>query len=99
MDLKVYEFGFKIDIMQGSKQRVFVLIIAQMLNYFTYAIIGIRVLLGLLPVGYIIQLSSALSQLLTNLPNLIQHVAAIFFQRQILLLISMNSWIYQKKSQ
>ena len=62
----------------GSKQRVFVLIIAQMLNYFTYAIIGIRVLLGLLPVGYIIQLSSALSQLLTNLPNLIQHVAAIF---------------------
>lgn len=68
----------------GSKQQVLVLIVAQLLNYFTYAIIGIRVLLGLLPIGYIIQLSSALSQLLTNLPNLIQHVAVIFSSPQTL---------------
>ena len=62
----------------GSKQKFFVLITAQLLNYFTYAIIGIRVLLGFLPIGYIIQLSSALSQLLTNLPNMIQQISMIF---------------------
>lgn len=68
----------------GVKQNTVVVILAQLLNYFTYAIIGIRVLLGLLPVGYIIQLSSALSQLLTSLPNLIQYVAMSLSQPQTL---------------
>lgn len=66
----------------GNKQSIVVTILAQLLNYFTYAIIGIRVLIGLLPVGYIIQLSSALSQLLTSLPNLIQYVAMSLSQPQ-----------------
>lgn len=68
----------------GNKQSIIVTILAQLLNYFTYAVIGIRVLLGVLPIGYIIQLSSALSQLLTNLPNLIQYIAMSLSQPQTL---------------
>ena len=68
----------------GAFKRTLVIIMAQVLNYLTYALIGIRVLMGFLPVGYIIQLSSALSQLLTNLPNLIQQVSMILSQPQAL---------------
>lgn len=68
----------------GSFQRTLVIITAQILNLLTYALIGIRVIMGFLPIGYIIQLSSALSQLLTNLPNLIQHVSMILSQPQTL---------------
>ncbi|MEY8293107.1 ABC transporter ATP-binding protein [Carnobacteriaceae bacterium 52-44] len=69
----------------GIGKSTLVTILAQFLNFFTYAIIGIRVLLGFLPIGYIIQLSSALSQLLTALPNLIQYVAMSFSQPQTLI--------------
>lgn len=68
----------------GVLKRTIVIITAQILNFFTYALIGIRVILGFLPVGSIIQLSSALSQLLTNLPDLIQHVSMILSQPQAL---------------
>lgn len=50
-------------------------ILSQLLTFLIYAVIGIRVLLGFLPIGYIIQLSGAVSQLLTSLPNLIQFTA------------------------
>lgn len=63
---------------------VMITIISQILSYLAYAVIGIRVLLGLLPIGYIIQLSSALSQLLVSLPNLIQQLAMVFSQPQAL---------------
>ena len=68
----------------GIGKSTLVIILAQFLNFFTYGIIGIRVLLGFLPIGYIIQLSSALSQLLTSLPNLIQYVAMSLSQPQTL---------------
>jgi ATP-binding cassette subfamily B protein len=68
----------------GIEKRTIVIVLSQVLNYFTYAVIGIRVLLDLLPVGYIIQLSSALSQLLTSLPNLIQYIAMTLSQPQTL---------------
>ena len=68
----------------GIGKSALVIILAQFLNFFTYGIIGIRVLLGFLPVGYIIQLSSALSQLLTSLPDLIQYIAMSLSQPQTL---------------
>lgn len=43
------------------------------MTYFTYAYIGILVLLGALPIALIIQLSSALSQMVSALPDVIQH--------------------------
>lgn len=55
-------------------------VIGQILQYMAYAIIGIRVMIGALPIGHIVQLSSALMQLLESLPNLIQYVAMIFSQ-------------------
>ncbi|PRY75395.1 ABC transporter ATP-binding protein [Alkalibacterium olivapovliticus] len=45
----------------------------QVMTYFTYAYIGILVLLGALPIALIIQLSSALSQMVSALPDVIQH--------------------------
>lgn len=69
----------------GIEKSTLVIILAQFLNFFTYGIIGIRVLLGFLPIGYIIQLSSALSQLLTSLPDLIQYVAMSLSQPQTLI--------------
>ena len=68
----------------GAFKRTLVIIMAQVLNFLNYALIGVRVLMGFLSVGYIIQLSSALSQLLTNLPNLIQQVSMILSQPQAL---------------
>ena len=68
----------------GIGKSALVIILAQFLNFFTYGIIGIRVLLGFLPVGYIIQLSSALSQLLSSLPDLIQYIAMSLSQPQTL---------------
>lgn len=44
----------------------------QVLNYFIYAYLGMLVLLGALEVALIIQLSSALSQLVSALPDFIQ---------------------------
>jgi ATP-binding cassette subfamily B protein len=44
----------------------------QVLNYFIYAYLGILVLIGALPVALIIQLSSALSQMVSALPEFIQ---------------------------
>lgn len=45
----------------------------QVMTYLTYAYVGILVLLGALPVALIIQLSSALSQMVSALPDVIQH--------------------------
>lgn len=64
----------------GINWHLLSIIIGQVLNYAAYALIGLRVLLGLLPVGQIIQLSSALSQVLANLPMVIQHTAMILSQ-------------------
>lgn len=64
----------------GLSWHMLTVIIGQVLNYAAYAIIGLRVLLGFLPVGQIIQLSSALSQVLANLPNMIQFLAMILSQ-------------------
>lgn len=64
----------------GVGWHIMTVIIGQLLNYAAYALIGLRVLLGFLPVGQIIQLSSALSQVLANLPMLIQHLAMILSQ-------------------
>lgn len=69
----------------GSTKRSFVIVLSQLMNFYAYAIIGLRVLLGFLPIGYIIQLSSALSQLLTALPNLIQYVSMSLSQPQTLI--------------
>lgn len=80
-DLKIWMTGIYY---AGIKQSTIIIALSQILNYFTYAIIGIRVLIGVLPIGYIIQLSSALSQLLTSLPNLIQYVAMSLSQPQTL---------------
>lgn len=44
----------------------------QMLNFFIYAYLGVLVLLGVLQVALIIQLSSALSQMISALPEFIQ---------------------------
>lgn len=68
-----------------TKSSLVITILSQVLNYLAYAVIGLRVLLGLLPLGYIIQLSSALSQLLVSFPNLIQQIAMIFSQPQALI--------------
>jgi ATP-binding cassette subfamily B protein len=62
----------------GTIQSILVVVISQLMNYAAYAFIGLRVLLGVLPIGYIIQLSSALSQLLSSLPNLIQYITLAF---------------------
>ncbi|WP_186805132.1 ABC transporter ATP-binding protein [Alkalibacterium kapii] len=43
------------------------------MTYLTYAYVGILVLLGTLPVALIIQLSSALSRMISALPDVIQH--------------------------
>lgn len=45
----------------------------QIMTYLTYAYIGMLVLLGALQVALIIQLSSALSQMVSALPKIIQH--------------------------
>lgn len=45
----------------------------QTMTYLTYAYVGVLVLLGALPLALIIQLSSALSQMVSALPNVIQH--------------------------
>lgn len=45
----------------------------QTMTYLTYAYVGVLVLLGALPLALIIQLSSALSQMVSALPNIIQH--------------------------
>lgn len=45
----------------------------QVMTYLTYAYIGVLVLIGALPVALIIQLSSALSQMVSALPDVIQH--------------------------
>lgn len=81
-DLKVWMKGI---FYAGANQSAIIVALSQILNYFTYAIIGIRVLIGVLPIGYIIQLSSALSQLLTSLPNLIQYMAMSLSQPQTLI--------------
>lgn len=47
--------------------------IFQTMTYLTYAYVGVLVLLGALPIALIIQLSSALSQMVSALPNVIQH--------------------------
>ena len=65
---------------QGITWHMLTVIIGQILNYAAYALIGLRVLLGFLPVGQIIQLSSALSQVLSNLPMMIQYVAMVLSQ-------------------
>lgn len=64
----------------GVTWHILTVIIGQILNYAAYALIGLRVLLGFLPVGQIIQLSSALSQVLSNLPMVIQYLAMILSQ-------------------
>lgn len=64
----------------GVIWHILTVIIGQLLNYAAYAFIGLRVLLGGLPVGQIIQLSSALNQALTNLPLIIQYSAMILSQ-------------------
>lgn len=45
----------------------------QVMTYLTYAYVGLLVLIGALPVALIIQLSSALSQMVSALPDVIQH--------------------------
>ena len=45
----------------------------QIMTYLTYAYVGLLVLFGALPVALIIQLSSALSQMVSALPDVIQH--------------------------
>lgn len=45
-------------------------VLSQALTLVFYALIGIRVLIGSLPIGLLIQLSGALSQLITTLPQL-----------------------------
>lgn len=52
--------------------------INQMLHFVIYGLVGIRVLVGALPVGYIIQLSSAIGQLLNTLPGMIQMLLMMF---------------------
>lgn len=69
---------------EGNKESVFVIIISQLLNYSAYGIIGLQVLFGMFPIGYIIQLSSALSQLLSNLPSLILEISMSFSSPQAL---------------
>lgn len=44
----------------------------QVMNYMIYAYVGLLVLLGILPVALIIQLSNALSQMVSALPTVIQ---------------------------
>ncbi|GEK90044.1 ATP-binding cassette, subfamily B [Alkalibacterium putridalgicola] len=50
----------------------------QTMNYMIYAYIGILVLVGTLPVAMIIQLSGALSQMVSALPDFIQQTMMIF---------------------
>ncbi|UUX34249.1 ABC transporter ATP-binding protein [Fundicoccus culcitae] len=64
----------------GMNGHLLTVVVSQLLHFVAYAIIGIRVLLGMLPIGQIVQLSSALTQLLSNLPNLIQYLAMILSQ-------------------
>lgn len=44
----------------------------QVMNYIIYAYVGLLVLLGILPIALIIQLSNALSQMVSELPQVIQ---------------------------
>lgn len=44
----------------------------QIMNYVIYAYVGLLVLLGILPIALIIQLSNALSQMVLELPQMIQ---------------------------
>lgn len=44
----------------------------QVMNYIVYAYVGLLVLLGILPIALIIQLSNALSQMVSELPQVIQ---------------------------
>lgn len=64
----------------GTNWHILTVVLGQLLNYAAYAIIGLRVLLGFLPIGQIIQLSSALNQVLANLPMVIQQTAMILSQ-------------------
>ncbi|WP_080147254.1 ABC transporter ATP-binding protein [Marinilactibacillus piezotolerans] len=50
----------------------------QIMNYLIYAYIGVLVLLGALPIALIIQLSSALSQMVSVFPGTIQHLMMMF---------------------
>lgn len=53
---------------------------SQLLTLFLYGLIGLRVLVGGLPIALIVQLSGALSQLITTLPQLLTFLS-IFTQR------------------
>lgn len=68
----------------GISGHLLTTVVNQVLQYFAYAIIGIRVMLGWLPIGQIVQLSSALTQLLVNLPNFIQYFVMMLSQPDVL---------------
>ncbi|MGO4937285.1 ABC transporter ATP-binding protein [Fundicoccus sp. Sow4_H7] len=68
----------------GISGHLLTTVVNQVLQYFAYAIIGIRVMLGLLPIGQIVQLSSAMTQLLVNLPNFIQYLVMMLSQPDVL---------------
>lgn len=68
----------------GISGHLLTTVVNQVLQYFAYAIIGIRVMLGWLPIGQIVQLSSALTQLLVNLPNFIQYLVMMLSQPDVL---------------
>ncbi|WP_208560477.1 ABC transporter ATP-binding protein [Marinilactibacillus kalidii] len=50
----------------------------QTINYLIFAYLGVLVVVGAMPVAMIIQLSSAISQLITVFPQLFQNVMSVF---------------------